>query len=1842
MTKTSKTKILFQKKMSLPCEKLSAKPRSNKKSSNPELKVRKVTKRKIEKTPKKDTCRQDEKRKPLSQIQSQSLELGLKGKVLNDNQKKRKELLETAISREDGKSVSLSQHLHDHGFSFESQVSMVGVKKVDICMINYLVALFFEKDDYPLIEDGLDQNTLKRICNKWAVITTILSESDPKVIPEQAVLNILKKQGFAYKSLIIFLDLFESSMSLNGGEDVQERTYPKYEDLKYPSPKSQFISDVLEVAKRGYICFEEFVKTFKKQAPQELSEWETLRDCLWQDIFAVEREVGDFEGSMVRFDGTDWKVVSDVESNSLRRMLGLVSLENPEVSNVLLIDNVEKNVFVLEEDMSLCAIRHEEVLVKDPTLSEIVLLNHYVKCMKTGGGVENKQAFMDSFRASDVNLNGKMVTLFNFLRSGQGGCLSSFEAINLISKCLGNDGGYKNRQGVLEALTKPEIDLDGKKVPLFIYFISDNGGGLKSSEAIQIIAKCVGNHGGFQSKQALKECFCKLQIDLDNQQVSLFTFLISEFGGGFSPSEAIQTVSRFIGTDGGFKNYQAFIECLNKCDIDFNSENKSVYSFFRSKYGGELNSFEAIRTMVRFVGKIGGAKNKQAFIESICKPSINLDGKWVSLYVFLTSGGLSVNESVQTIVKCLSCCGGTLNKQVLLDFFCKQEIDLDGERVSLYNFLISEKGAKLSMSEAVEVIAKCIGSDGGAKNKVALVECFCKEEIELKGIKVPLFEFLTSKQGGALSLSETINAIVKCLSQTGGSKNKQAMIACFSSPEINLDGKKVSLFTFLISKSGGGLRASEAIQILVKCIGHGGGSLNHKSLMACFCEEEIALDGKKVSLYFFLISQRGGGLSVSEAITVIGRCVGENGGSKIKQVLVECFCKKEVELNGELVSLYTFLCLNEVGPLISSEAIKVLSRCLGVDGGCKNKSVLLDCFTKPEFDIDGKKVSLYTFLILNGGNGLSPLEASQVIVKCLSHHGGSKNKQVLMECLSKKTIDLDGQKVSLYNFLKSESGGGLTAFESIQVISRCIGENGGSNNSQAFIEGLTKNEICLNGQSLSLFRFLVSDQGGGVSSGEAIEMLAKCMGKSGGAKNKKALIDCFNLKLIEEGGRNITLYEWFLSGNMTSKEATYLCFIFSVNRYVLSAKDVLCLFDSKKENGSVMSILHSLNISGYSTLLNLINKVLSYQTIRKKSKQTIFATNCQSLVDMFMDVNGFFYRKRRENPTWPAPLLAKMCVEACILYVGKNIQEELKVREKRIVNWISQFHHGYQLTKESLDIMMHARSLDELNLLLELCGREIERRKVKDVDADYSEESLKSGLRILRKFKSPSALKVLLKYESILLKWFDLKQLSHIFTSWWNSVNIDKSIHYFFENRKRIRSLIPCKDLKKVFVIYMELSCITSSQSLPLKISSIQPFFKVIEKNYEESLLKRPRYLYFLYDIFRQLSEQEKEGSFHEIVEAIPGIFGSPSNFKGKFLNRNCKKDWELLIDLIRKWDLGKENLTQDELRLLVQIRFQLQDDIDISWSNISRLEDCGKGCCVLNKTVYPNWVFALAFLQKIRSFLMSECSMLEQKEMVFFESYNDIEIRKYRFPLYKIQLHKDGFVFEGESVSSVERFYAQSGIDECIQISHSETNEIERSSDEAYPPLYQKNQEGMKVETAGNKALRKRKGTGVDAELPESKKMKLVTSQTVHNLYEIVSKRAMLTEKNCEIFMNGSSYLSETMMSVLAKKTFASQVQSEEVRERWRAFIQRYQNQEVEKSLKIFEKLIEVEAPNSMFVDPRQDDSLVFAGIEDLLMTPIPEFESGDVESFPQIMFDSIFNFWEQDFDGSEFETVR
>ena len=1613
-----------------------------------------------------------------SQSQVESLDFSLKGKQLDSNQRKKKKILNkvVVIPQRDGGPISLSQYLHESGFSYDSQASMVSLKSVCIYTIYYLVALFLEKFDMHLEGGGVKKTVVNRISNKWRTIQGVLTEVDLDISVEDAVLSLLKSQGSSYENVCIFLDLFEKGIS--SAEQVVRGTqnqYPMYEELSYPFSKRHFLRNVLEIAKSGSVSLEGFVHTFLKPSSVDgLSDWEMINNVFLEDLVTIVEKKSNLVGCAVRYNGFDWTIVSDKDSEPFGRQIGLEKVGGGDDDKVLILIGENKTFWILNEDFEVCKPEVTECIVKESDVTEMVILKHLVQCLKHNGGVNNKKALIDSFIVEEIYLYGQAMSIYTYLRSKWGGEVSASEAFHIIATCVGHGGGVKNKTAFIECLTEKNIPLDGENATLYDFLRSEQGGSFSASEALHIIAKCIGHDGGAKNMKAFMECLIKPEIKWGRYDRSLFWFLQSEWGGSYRASEAIQMITSFLGHDGGSKNKQTFIDCL-------------------------------------------------------MEPEVNLNGK----------------------------------------------------KVTLYHFARSEEGGSVCASEVLKAFVDCTKHTGGSKNKSALISCLNKLCIELNGTRVTFYKFLWSRHGIGLSATEALAVIIKCVSHGGGAKSLQALITSLTQPEINLNGKKVSIFKFIQLQQSGRFGASEALKIVVRFISHSGGAKNKQALMDCLCKPEVMVEGARVSIYQFLCSEHGGGLTPVEALEIIIKCISHCGGALNFQAFKECLTCQEITLNGQSVTVFEFLkSENGGGGNCASDALGLILKCTNHRGGSKNKFAFIECFQKPVVFLNRKKVSIYDYFKSEQGGRLGASEILDVLIKCVNHTGGSKNMKALIDCLINLDIDLYGKKMTFYNFLRSDLGCGYVASEALQIIGKIIGHGAGAKNRQAFIECLNKREVDLNGKIVPFYTFLQSEEGGGVSASVALQLLVRAVGSNGGGENKKALIDCFEVKFLTKEQDRKSFFELLLTTSMTQKEALSLCLNFSMNRHAFNMKDVLKLFSLTKggaQRTTVAERLESLDISCYDTILNLVTKVENQLDQSSETRKRLFSLRCQSLVSLFGNSDGFFAKKECEHPEWNMTFLAERCIDACMVYRGKDINKELKERESLVGSWSNQFSAGYPLTMVALDVVVHVQSTDELKELIELSSKEIEGEKSLYRNDYCYEDSLSHGSQILLGY-GRSTIQVILKYSEMLLSWFTLKELCYFLTSWWGNKKMSKSISYFFQNHKNIQALMPTLELRKSFLIYMGLSSKSPVAYLPVEVSRIQAFFEILGADIGTYIhAQKSSDLCILYAIYYRIPEQRREACFDVIKNKMQEVFGSFMVFQNKYLKTIQRNDWFILSSLMKKWDLKKDNLTQDEFSLLKRIKYQFPDKPIILWYQFTNLESFGEGCKVVNKTECPNWVFSLFFLQQIRSILESDYIVIERRQNVSFESFNDIEIQKYTFPLHRIRLIKDGFLFEDESVNQVKRFYSQCGVSEWIG--------IWESTDESPTKLnHQDRGDSTSKETselpesvggeADNIFRFRKRGAGLTY-VPPAKRGKGLNKQQVLNLFDTVSKRDVLTMKNCEMLMNGACYLSEKMINVLSKKETVIEVGSDKVSNKWKAFLAKHYESQFEKALKELDAII-------------------------------------------------------------------
>ena len=268
---------------------------------------------------------------------------------------------------------------------------------------------------------------------------------------------------------------------------------------------------------------------------------------------------------------------------------------------------------------------------------------------------------------------------------------------------------------------------------------------------------------------------------------------------------------------------------------------------------------------------------------------------------------------------------------------------------------------------------------------------------------------------------------------------------------------------------------------------------------------------------------------------------------------------------------------------------------------------------------------------------------------------------------------------------------------------------------------------------------------------------------------------------------------------------------------------------------------------------------------------------------------------------------------------------------------------------------------------------------------------------------------------------------------------------------------MPNVDTSKCFILYMGLSSITSVRNIPLKVKTLRPFFDCFDEDTDSLYFEDPHSsLYPLYSMYISMPVCRRRDSFQKVKKNVPRIFGSYTHFKNRYQSFLNDLDWAVLVDIISKWDLKKEILQDEELYLLIRIGYKFPEKMGISWAEFPKLEPCSVGCKVVNVTAYPNWVFALAYLQDVQEYLSVSCPFTVHLNNVFFEFYNELGEKKYRFPLLNIRLVEDGFAFLGEHVENVHDFYKITGlINKCPYVPTDH-----HSTDSETLPMKRKNSE--------------------------------------------------------------------------------------------------------------------------------------------------------------------------------------
>ena len=1676
-----------------------------------------------------------------------TLEDELKGKNLNKQQLKNKEIFQIELDNNklETERITLSEYLHHKGFTYKSQAELLTVKYIHKQMIKYLISIFLEEDENPILDETLDKGVIKIISNTWEKIKNILRITE--IEPEKATLNLVKTFGCTYENIIIFLKLFKEEKKTQ--YDEYEKKYYHYEELRYPHEKKEFIKDILEIAKGGHKSLMEFIKTFVVRETTLKTEWEEVNEQLWENIEELIDEKIHLEGETVKTSNREWIIISDNNSDLIERKIIIESKEKKGIKKELIIDRNKKEIVEEKTKNDTDYKYKEKYKIKHPHINETIILKQLIKCMKISGGLRNKQAFINSLIKKEVMINGKMQTLLKFLTTKEAGGIEIKEAIQLLGKTIGTDGGSRNKDKIIECINNEEIELNGNKVSLYLFLKSKDGAGLNAKEAVKVITTCLSHNGGEKNKQAL-------------------------------------------------------IDALNKPEVEINGKAITLYSFITNQSGTTITGTEAISAITRCISKNGGAKNKEALMESSCKPEIKIANEYVTLIKFLClekEANLTKHEALELIIKCISNDSGSKNKKAFIECIIKKEISLYEKKLSLYEFLKSEKGGGMNAREAILAIARCISHNGGTKNKEAFIDALIKPEITVNEKKVSLYEFLTSNTEGNLNSYQAVQILAKIISTIGGSKNKQAFINCIKEKKIRKGEKEVSLYEFLTSNEVGCIRKEEAINIIIKCNSHHGGILNSEALIECLSKKEIMLDDEMVTTYEFLTSKAGGGLSKHEAIEIITKCIGRDGGKQNKQALIECFKKKDINIKTKKVTLYTFLVSKDGAQLDKKDAIELIGRCIWQTGGSKNKEAIISCLSKETKDENGENKTLFELLKSKKDQWLNPKEAMQIIGKLVAHGGGSQNNEAFIECITKPEVYIKGRKVTIYTLLCSEEGGKLNPSEALQIIIRCVSHNGGSKNKKALIECFNKEEVVVNGQKSSIYEFLTKTNGSEIGTKKAIEIIIKCIARDGGSKNKEALLNDINTNIVKIGEQYKTFLEIILTTTNKQEEAIFICLLMSIKRNIINKKDLIELFKERKKDGnnkSVIKELEKLGIGTYRTILNIITSILSDQTSKAQTKKKHFKNKCQAITDMIMDDDSYINKLKKTKPEYNTRLINNKIVDACISYSENNINKEIKKRENMLVNTINTIDKEYQLTSKGIAIITTVKKTEELEKIIKLWIAEIGIRKEKPGSGRECEEKVRNALKIGIE-KGYDTIETIDRYKELLFQWFDLGQLTNLMTKVWSSTKLNKSIDYFFKNMNQLETIMTNMTMKNRFILYMGLSRMIHHLERPLKIKEIEQFFKIIrieKKGFDLETLQNE--IYPAYEIYKSIPHENRDHYLQKITDSIPNIFKSYAEFKNKYQNKMNNQDWIYLIKIINNWNIQENNIKNEDFNILTKIGYEFPTELNIQWTDYNEIEMKKEGYMIRNKTNYPNWVFAIAYEQKIRKQINYEESWMEKIKEV--KETNEKKYKKHnKINKFDIELYNDGFILKKEDINTMTFFYRKYRIEKYMEMQN--ISDIEETYNRKRKGNTLENEEPIKKQikysnSEINIEHRKRVREEDNEEQPKTKERKCIAEEDIATLYKTIEKENILTQKDCEIFLEGKRFLSDTMKEILAEKYTIIEFGNEELEKKWEELINNTSKKKEEKEIEetlwstLNERILWTEPTDSQLLLPQID----------------------------------------------------
>ena len=647
-------------------------------------------------------------------------------KSINDLIQIKRSLFQTQFISPDQPSISTVSKWIDYcGFDLSSQKKLIQNSKVKPESIYYFIALFLNSD-HPFFTSHyfpLDSTLLSSIQLQWFTIRDTLLSIKFKQKISDFFLRLFTKSVNNFYSLPLLISLCKSSTH---PIMLVQLSSPHPRSLSIPIPYNEFVQTAFTIASNnGFRALEHYLNTFTKFSDGLPTVW----DKVFQTLPPVH----------------DTPLLIDTLFHCFSDCLSKVSGTKPFES--LLFCFLDKN--------------------------------------------------SPSYELYKKTFFSWLCTLIN---------LSPITAIKYFRNCIAHDGGHKNIHALMECFFLM-FKFPGKESECTLFTFISETYHLPPSRTVQFLFDCMGHIGGTKNKHVLLSCFMDSYIfPKIDKKMTFFDFLCKPEGVGILPINACSMIEGSLGVDGGSNNLKALLSCfIDKHHFPERPDPLTFYEFLIYYFSSDSHNIHLLTNLFRCSSHHGGMKNIKSLLECFLKKIPFPDNKKpLTFFEFLCSIDDYMTSPLDAIYFLFSIVyydSGSHNLTAILNCITERYfIPHTFLKVSVFKFLSGDPSTGVNQAFALHFFKTCIGHENGARNTKSLLSCFLKKHpFPFFENETTIFNWLYSDVGGRLSFRESAIYLQSCIGYHDAVKSKSMLFNSLLEP-ISYPGlPKVDLFSLLLT-----------------------------------------------------------------------------------------------------------------------------------------------------------------------------------------------------------------------------------------------------------------------------------------------------------------------------------------------------------------------------------------------------------------------------------------------------------------------------------------------------------------------------------------------------------------------------------------------------------------------------------------------------------------------------------------------------------------------------------------------------------------------------------------------------------------------------------------------------------------------------------------------------------------------------------------------------------------------------------------------------------------------------------------------------------------------------------